>query len=1208
MRQPLKLARAGATVALALRRKSRKSPTRRSFPSTPRLRAVRSPPCKARLGLSRSPHRLRGADEPRPPPPVEGFLRTVQPGDRASLPPCISRVTEPCCACQVSESRGHPRALVTLTPSSSTMTRTFFILTGALASLALAGAAGSTHQGHPPTASAPEVTPDPPDAEHGGDGLGGLDVVGSSRRLLQAAGIDWAVVLKTNGDDTFQYDSDYWTSSTNVLNEGSDPSQVGNAKYAEYNSMPFNAVRACVGTLDNCLEHMFAETYDNAVQLFDGAHLREGIDQALFENLFGASGHQDCDPQRPAFNTQCNDGNSARWGFCANIPSQACQSLDTNDADGVIGFGLKGQDCCTMGAGWTNYFVSNTPNGGDESRHQAWILVGELVCTAFSTTYSTTPGGYIVPNADATTVSGLGTLACASGYEGTPAVTCDGTIFSAVSGCQTCTPFSTTYPRSPDGYIVTNTDATTVAGLGTLACGIGFEGGTPVATCDGTTFSFSGCEVRTNGVPLHWPQVAMRYCNTAGDIASYATVAEALAACEADATCLYISDSGCNNLGFWETCSTDGASSSVGSCLYEKVTDAPICEPFSTSFPTTPAGYILPNVDATIVPGLGRLECAKGWVGTPSTTCDGATFSALSGCTYYGSVPFYWPQVAGRYCSAVSNGMIASYSTVAEAVAACEDDTSCLYISDRGCDGAWGGWNTCNTNGVASEDWGASSCMYEKVDGTVPCTMFSATFPEKPDGYIVPNADATTVDGLGALACASGYAGAPVVACDITFSAPSGCQTCTPFSTSYPSTPDGFVAVATFSALAGCVIPTYTTLENVFVGSDGACWGTCGMMVMVVGGGGDGPCNDGNSQCCHGGQGIDGKMACKCNWGSEMLCGDPVCVAFSATYPSTPAGYIVPNIATATTVAGLGDVACASGYEPVGFSQGSPTSEIVTCEGSTFSATGCEIIPVCVAFSSTYPDTPTGYIVSNVDATTVGDLGPTCTTGYVGNPIVPCDGSTFTSPSGCWDTTVTVPSYWPQVAGRYCNAAIETYSTVAEAVATCVAEATCLFVFDISCDGAGDWYTCNDEGLSSASHCMYEKADEPVCTPFSTTYPTVPDGYVVPNVDATTVGGLGTLACASGYENVLSVHVSASGVPAYTTCAGTTFSALSGCQTCTAFSTTYPSRPNGYIHCAKCRRHDRKWTWEPRLCDWLRRHSGCNGVRRKYVLGLVGMR
>ena len=55
----------------------------------------------------------------------------------------------------------------------------------------------------------------------------------------------------------------------------------------------------------------------------------------------GVTGYKECEPQRPGFNTVCADGNHARWGYCVNIPSQACQAADTDDADGVMGFGLE---------------------------------------------------------------------------------------------------------------------------------------------------------------------------------------------------------------------------------------------------------------------------------------------------------------------------------------------------------------------------------------------------------------------------------------------------------------------------------------------------------------------------------------------------------------------------------------------------------------------------------------------------------------------------------------------------------------------------------------------------------------------------------------------------------------------------------------------------------------------------------------------------
>ena len=65
--------------------------------------------------------------------------------------------------------------------------------------------------------------------------------------------------------------------------------------------------------------------------------------------------------QRPGFNVQCKDGNNARWGYCANCPSQPCQTKDSDDADAVIGIGLQGQSTTSeMGAGWTELFASGT--------------------------------------------------------------------------------------------------------------------------------------------------------------------------------------------------------------------------------------------------------------------------------------------------------------------------------------------------------------------------------------------------------------------------------------------------------------------------------------------------------------------------------------------------------------------------------------------------------------------------------------------------------------------------------------------------------------------------------------------------------------------------------------------------------------------------------------------------------------------------------
>lgn len=145
-------------------------------------------------------------------------------------------------------------------------------------------------------------------------------------------------MLKSNGDRTFEYSSPHWTDSTTVLNPTSHPSQAGNAKYPAFNTVQFDAVMGCAGSLANCLEpYAFSSPIENSVALFGGEYRREGIpSQKEFLRMFGAEGQKKCRPQRPGFNTQCADGNHARWGYCANIPSQDCQDADGDDADGVI--------------------------------------------------------------------------------------------------------------------------------------------------------------------------------------------------------------------------------------------------------------------------------------------------------------------------------------------------------------------------------------------------------------------------------------------------------------------------------------------------------------------------------------------------------------------------------------------------------------------------------------------------------------------------------------------------------------------------------------------------------------------------------------------------------------------------------------------------------------------------------------------------------
>lgn len=89
------------------------------------------------------------------------------------------------------------------------------------------------------------------------------------------------------------------------------------------------------------------------------------------------------------FNTQCGD-TKARWGWCSPLVSAAsCNAADsTSGAYGAIGLGIQSEDCCQLGAGYTNGFVSDTPQGaatdtdplsGLASKVFAWVLIREYV-------------------------------------------------------------------------------------------------------------------------------------------------------------------------------------------------------------------------------------------------------------------------------------------------------------------------------------------------------------------------------------------------------------------------------------------------------------------------------------------------------------------------------------------------------------------------------------------------------------------------------------------------------------------------------------------------------------------------------------------------------------------------------------------------------------------------------------------------------------
>ena len=127
----------------------------------------------------------------------------------------------------------------------------------------------------------------------------------------------------------------------------------------------------------------------------------------------------------------------------------------------------------------------------------------EASCTPFDSTFPTTPAGYSIANPSGTTASGLGVRRCADGYCGVVEVTCgSGGAFEAPSGCTeaSCTAFSTTFPTTPAGYTVADPAGTTTAGLGSVSCAFGYIGAAAIeCSCSGTFSAPTGCRRQTCG-------------------------------------------------------------------------------------------------------------------------------------------------------------------------------------------------------------------------------------------------------------------------------------------------------------------------------------------------------------------------------------------------------------------------------------------------------------------------------------------------------------------------------------------------------------------------------------------------------------------------------------------------------------------------------------------------------------------------------------
>ena len=228
------------------------------------------------------------------------------------------------------------------------------------------------------------------------DTEGSMSPENSTRKIVDGnKGSGWVLVLQisNNISGPFQYDSELWANDVTLNSEYTRVMFGKDVKLRSYSTQPLSAVRVCVDSLDRC--YTIEEQADSARELFSGSYRRrDDIHQKDFESIFEAdqlrasfeSNSTQC-MQRPGFNTKCNGGNKARFGFCGNLPEQPCQPNDNDDADFAIGIGLSGQAngrmtgsesmSTQMGAGYTDYFADNAPGapGSSSKSFQAWVFV-----------------------------------------------------------------------------------------------------------------------------------------------------------------------------------------------------------------------------------------------------------------------------------------------------------------------------------------------------------------------------------------------------------------------------------------------------------------------------------------------------------------------------------------------------------------------------------------------------------------------------------------------------------------------------------------------------------------------------------------------------------------------------------------------------------------------------------------------------------------
>ena len=271
----------------------------------------------------------------------------------------------------------------------------------------------------PPPPSPPSPPPSPSPPEFCSDDPSFTGVAVRQNGIVQYCEDGWTLTKKfKENSELFYFDDPYWETDETLLPAGEDslpsPNASADAQYPTYGSTPFSKIRvkSSAGeiTIDLGILHM---SFMSLAEIFTGDQvLLPWLTMDEWNNVFPNTGQTLCDPaQNMGLNSRCQDNARTRIGFCGNVPEQACQNSNTDDADYAFGLGVYNQEHCKAGAGWTCGYDAYW---GVSKSHDAtlWVSAGRPMntwCAANEywdgSACQTCPVGSFSPGGDATSTS-----------------------------------------------------------------------------------------------------------------------------------------------------------------------------------------------------------------------------------------------------------------------------------------------------------------------------------------------------------------------------------------------------------------------------------------------------------------------------------------------------------------------------------------------------------------------------------------------------------------------------------------------------------------------------------------------------------------------------------------------------------------------------------------------------------------------------------